>query len=80
MNLNDTQNLITQAITQYGLAVLGIISAIIVIALAYLVYRKGYDMVFHDSSLMIGGYYIRSKPYKGYNRFRSKSWNIKNTM
>jgi len=74
-----TQNLILSAITQYGLAVLGIISAIIVIALAYLVYQFGLSRVLHDKSLMVGGYYLRNTPYKGYNRFRSQRWNNEHT-
>lgn len=80
MFYTDTQALILDAITQYGLAVLGIISVIIVIALAYLIYQVGWYKLLHDQSLTIGGYYIRKTPYKGYNRFRSKSWNLKNTL
>lgn len=80
MQYTDTQNLILSAISQYGLAVLAIISAIVVIALAYLVYKFGVDRLLHDQSLMIGGFYVRQTPYKGYNRFRSRKWNLKNTM
>jgi len=79
MNYSDTQNIILDAITQYGLAVLGIISAIIVIALAYLVYKVGISRAFNDQSLMVGGYYLRSLPYKGYNRFRSRKWNMEHS-
>ncbi len=80
MNNLDTQSLIIQAITDFGQAVLGIISAIIIIALAYLVYKVGWYRLINDKSLMIGGYYLRNKPYKNYNRFRSREWNMNNTM
>lgn len=33
-----------------------------------------------DKSLRIFGVYVRSVPYKGYKRFKSKEWNIKNTL
>jgi hypothetical protein len=29
-----------------------------------------------DNSFSIGGYYMHDLPYKGYNRFRSKEWNM----
>lgn len=28
-----------------------------------------------DNSFMIGGFYMKSVPYKGYHRFRSQKWN-----
>lgn len=80
MTTIETQNLISLAITQYGLAVLGIITAIIVIAVAYLVFKFGWSRLINDQSLCIGGYYVRNKPYKNYNRFRSQSWNMRNTL
>lgn len=80
MDITATQTLILSAISQYGQSVLAIISAIIVIALAYLVFTFGVDRLLHDKSLMIGGYYVRSKPYKSYNRFRSQKWNMEHTM
>jgi len=79
MTVIAIQNLMLSAITQYGLAVLGIITAIIVIGVAYLVYRFGVSRLLHDRSLMIGGYYLRNTPYKGYNRFKSQRWNMEHT-
>jgi len=79
MTVTAIQTLILSAITQYGLAVLGIITAIIVIGVAYLVYQFGVSRLLHDRSLMIGGYYLRNTPYKGYNRFKSQKWNIEHT-
>lgn len=34
----------------------------------------------NDRSLRFFGYYVRDTPYKGYNRWHSQAWNMKNTM
>lgn len=78
MDANDTQTLIIDNVAVYGYAVLSIIGAILVISIGYLVFRYGWKLVC-DQSLEIGGYYLRKTPYKGYNRFRSKAWNMKHT-
>lgn len=79
MNASLTQALILDALQTFGLAVLAIIGATLVVGIAYLVFKKGWSL-FYDKSLMIGGFYVRNTPYKGYNRWRSQAWNMKNTM
>jgi len=80
------QSLILSGITSFGLAVLGIITAIIVISVAYLVFNFGYKTLFLGQTSLISSriqffdHAPFTKPYKGYNRLRSQSWNIKNTM
>jgi len=75
----DTQNLIINGITTLGNSILVILSSIIIIAVGYLVFKHGKRLLF-DRSLMVGGYYLRNTPYKGYNRFRSRNWNNKHTL
>jgi len=86
MQYTDTQALILQAITDFGLSVLAIISAIIVIALAYLIFDFGYKTIIQgrtsyvSSKIMFLDHAPFTKPYKTYNRLRSRKWNMENTM
>lgn len=36
--------------------------------------------IMDKSYKLFGVFYIRNVPYKGYNRWRSKEWNRRNTM
>jgi len=74
MNSIQTLDLILFKVGEYGTAILTIITAVISIGLAYLVFRTGWRMM-KDQSFQMGGYYLRQTPYKGYNRWRSKAWN-----
>lgn len=80
MSPTDTQNLILTGATTFGTSVLVILASLIVIIIGYLVFRKGINALLYDQSLQIFGFYVRKTPYKGYNRFRSMEWNMKNTM
>lgn len=80
MNKDTALSLISGAITDFGVAVLTVVSATLVLGLGYLVYKFGISRLLHDQSLMIGGFYVRNTPYKGYNRWRSREWNMKHTM
>jgi len=86
MTLALVQSLILSEISQYGLAVLAIISAIIVISLAYLVFDFGWKTIIQgrtsyiSSKIMFLDHVPFVKPYKSYNRLRSKDWNINHTM
>jgi hypothetical protein len=71
--------MIVGAVTDFGAGVLAVLTATIVLGVGYLVFRFGWDRVLHDQSLTVGGFYLRKKPYKGYNRFRSRKWNMKHT-
>jgi len=72
-------NLILNTIADWSLNAFLVISTGIGVSIGYLIYKFGWRLI-NDQSLMIGGFYVRNTPYKGYNRFRSKQWNIKNTM
>jgi len=80
MNETTALQMIVSAISDLGTAVLTIVTATLVVGLGYLVFTVGWSRIFMDKSLMIGGLYLRNTPYKGYNRWRSKAWNMKNTM
>lgn len=80
MTASAIQSLILSTLTQFGVSVLAIITAVIGVAVAYLVFKFGWKRVITDQSLMIGGFYLRNTPYKGYNRWRSKKWNMEHTM
>jgi len=43
MDFTDTQNIIITTITDFGLSVLAIITSVLVIALAYLVFKFGWN-------------------------------------
>lgn len=75
----DTQQLVLSALATFGSSILVIIASTLVVAIGYLVFTKGWSL-FYDKSLMIAGFYVRNVPYKGYNRWRSRQWNISNTM
>jgi len=68
-------------LTQYGWSIFYVLVAVIGISVAWLVFVYGRSMLrsFDYSGSLFGFYYAKT-PYKGYNRFRSKDWNIKNTM
>jgi len=80
MTYTDTLTVILNAITSYGIAILVILGALLGISLAYLVFHFGWNRLISDKSLMIGGFYVRNTPYAGYNRFRSRKWNMEHTM
>jgi len=80
MNPTATQELITLAVGTLGASILVILATCLSIGVALLVFKFGWDKIFYDKSFMIGGFYVRNVPYKGYNRWRSKSWNMKHTM
>jgi len=76
----QTQTIVLDTLTTYGLATLAILGAVLTVSVAYLVFRFGWERLANDRSLKIFGIYVRDTPYKGYNRFRSQKWNLKNTM
>jgi len=80
MNSALIQSIILQAIAEYSLSMIAIIGTIITVIVGFLVFKKGIHALVNDQSLMIGGFYVRNTPYKGYNRFRSRKWNMEHTM
>jgi len=80
MNAETTKQIIVDGITDYSAEMFVIVGSVVVIIVAFLVLKVGLYRLFNDKSLEIGGYYFRNTPYKGYNRFRSKKWNMEHTM
>jgi len=78
--MTETQvtTMILNQLAVFGLAVFTILSSVIAVSVAYLIFHYGYKRFLTDKSLMLGGYYLRSLPVEGYNRFRSQAWNMKN--
>lgn len=79
MNFTATQDLILLAIGTLGASVVVIIATTLSLGVAYLIFTYGWRLI-NDKSFMIGGFYIHNTPYKGYNRWRSKKWNMEHTM
>lgn len=77
MDYTDALTIITSNVASFGLAALAVLTACISLGVALLVVRYGWWKLAHDQSLEIGGYYVRNLPFKGYHRFRSKTWNMK---
>jgi len=80
MNSTQTTLIITDTLATYGVYALIILGAVLGVSVAYLVFTFGWERLMNDRSLKIFGVYVRDTPYKGYNRFRSQKWNLKNTM
>lgn len=75
MNSISVKNLIISTLNDYGISLAIILASIILILAGSLIFREGYKFL-TDQSYTLGGYYLRKVPYKGYNRFRSKKWNM----
>jgi len=79
MNNASIEILILSNLSIFAGSVLVIIGNVLTLGIGYLVFKFGWDRLIHDQSLMIGGYYLRNTPYKGYNRFKSQKWNMEHT-
>jgi len=79
MTSTQVTNLILNTLADWSFNAFLVISTGIGVTVGYLVYKFGWRLI-NDQSLMIGGFYVRNTPYKGYNRFRSKKWNMEHTM
>lgn len=80
INKENGTNVILNSLIDFGTALLAVLGVILGLGLGYLIFKFGWKRLTQDKSLMIGGFYLRNTPYKGYNRWRSKSWNMKHTM
>jgi len=57
-----------------------ILGGILGLSIAWLVFIFGWSKMRNfDRSGSLFGFYYWKTPYKGYNRWRSRSWNLKNT-
>jgi len=79
MNAHSIQTIIVNGISEFSNEMIIIASAVIVVIVAFVVLKLGLRAL-QDESFSLGGFYFRKTPYRGYNRWRSKSWNMKNTM
>ena len=81
MNISIITTLITDTLTSFALALVSILGAGIGIGVAYLVFRKGWLIIQGRTWQTFSPFLDRLtyKPYKNYNRFRSRSWNVEHT-
>jgi hypothetical protein len=75
MGAEQAKNIILGAGSDFGLSLLAIVGACLIIGIGMLIFREGRRFL-TDQSYSLGGYYLRNLPYKGYHRFRSKKWNM----
>jgi len=86
MTASATQAVITSGLADFGGSVLVILTAVIGVGIAYIVFDFGYKTIiqgrtsFLSSKLLFLDHVPFVKPYKNYNRLRSKKWNIEHTM
>jgi len=86
MNITDIQNLIIHTLQLFGFSVLVIIGTAFATGVAYLIFDFGWKTIIQDrtsivsSKIMFLDHTPFVKPYKSYNRLRSKDWNINHTM
>jgi len=87
MDYLSAQNLIVDKTIEYGLNILGILSAVIILSLGVLLFGWGWNKFqevmlinMSDRSMRIGGFYMWKTPWKGYNRWRSQKWNNEHTL
>lgn len=78
MNTLSSLDLITSAFVSFGTALIALVGLFLGTALGMLIFHIGKKFLM-DESFMVGGYYLRKTPYKGYNRFHSQSWNSTHT-
>jgi len=79
MNTTLAAEIIRNAILDYSDNLYWIVVSVVGVIVAFFVLRQGIRY-FTDQSFSLGGFYMRKTPYKGYNRFRSREWNLQNTL
>lgn len=80
MTATNATTLLTNSLTTFGANALIVLSAMIELAVALLIFHFGIKRLFTDKSLEIGGYYLRNTPFKGYKRFKSQKWNMEHMV
>ena len=81
MTIDSIKNLIVSTLSDFGAVALVILTAVIVVAISFYLYRFGVAIVTGTS--FTGWAWLDRhtyKPYKGYNRWRSRQWNMQHTM
>jgi len=79
--------LIIDTLATYGTNLVIILSAVVGVGVAYLVFCFGLNAVWHadGTTNWLGSHWsaydhLTYKPYKNYNRFRSRKWNMSHTL
>jgi len=75
MSGEAVKDILINGLSNFGLAMVSILGAVLVVAVGFLVFKIGWGWV-SDKSYSIGGYYLHNLPYRGYKRFRSRKWNM----
>jgi len=86
MNSSTMLDILMVQIGIFSLSLLAILGVVIVVGVGYLVFDFFYKTIIQgrtskiSSKIMFLDHVPFVKPYKSYNRLRSKDWNINHTM
>jgi hypothetical protein len=81
MNLTAIKNLMTGTLTAFGNQVFIILSACLGVAIAYYLFKFSWHLIKGTTGTNWAWLDRHTyKPYKGYNRLRSRKWNLAHTM
>jgi len=87
MDLTTISNLMTGTLSDFGDQVLIVLSAVIGVAIAYYLFKFAINQIWHfdGTTNWLGSKWswydhLTYKPYKSYNRMRSRKWNMEHTM
>jgi len=78
MNLTAIKNLMTATLSAFGSQVLIVLTATLGIAIAYYLFKFSWRLI-QGTTITNWAWLDRHiyKPYKGYNRFHSRKWNVR---
>lgn len=85
MSATAVKNLIISHTVDFGLALLAIVGACLVIGIGVLIFRNGWQLiqgVTMPDVARIGWSNVDKffyKPWRGYKRYRSRAWNMEHT-
>jgi hypothetical protein len=83
MTPEDATNLLVNAASEVAFSAFTILGVVLTIMVGFFVFSWGFAQVRRaavDQSYSIGGFYVRRVPYAGYNRWRSRAWNMAHTF
>jgi len=78
MNATTVLLVVLDALAVYASVVLTLLSEFLTIALAYHIFRRG-QLWLYNGGLGERLRNFGTPPYKGYNRWRSRRWNLEHT-
>lgn len=82
MDATGIAGLIAAQAYNVGEVALAILATTLAVPVSLFVFRWGWGEVkraLTDESYTIGGFFVRKVPYAGYNRWRSRKWNMEHT-